>query len=54
MSSYKQLSRPLYLPGHHFQHVQVSDSGRAHLGDTYNISQFLAGVKEEHHETDTL
>lgn len=24
-------------PGHHFRHVHINDSARAHLGDTYNI-----------------
>jgi hypothetical protein len=30
--------------GHQFQHVRISDSARAHLGDTYNtynISKLL-------------
>lgn len=25
-------------PGHVFRHVNINDSGRAHLGDTYKIS----------------
>jgi hypothetical protein len=36
--------------GHQFQHVQVTDGARAHLRDTYNISQFLADAKEEYRE----
>jgi hypothetical protein len=50
MSNYEQPSRPPYLPGHQFQHVQISEGARAHLGDTYNISQFLPDSEEEYHE----
>jgi hypothetical protein len=27
--------------GHQFQHVQISDSVSAHLGNTYNVSELL-------------
>ena len=50
MSDYEQLIMPPYLPGHQFQHVQVTDGARAHLGDTYNISRLLIDIEEEHHE----
>jgi hypothetical protein len=40
--------------GHHYQGVHVGPGAKAHVGDTYNISQFIADAKEERHETDTL
>ena len=33
-------------PGHHFEHIQINDDARAHLGDTYNISQFRINTKK--------
>jgi hypothetical protein len=54
MTDHKPLGGRPYLPSHQFQHVQVTDGARAHLRDTYNISQFVAGAIEERHETDSL
>ncbi len=54
MPDHEQLPRRPFLPGHKYQHVQVNEGAKAHLGDTYHISQFLADAKEERHETDTL
>jgi hypothetical protein len=50
MLGHEQLAGRPFLPGHQYQHVQVTDGARAHLGDTYNISQFLIDAEEEHHE----
>ena len=50
MSDHESRGGRIYLPGHQFQHVQVTDGARAHLGDTYNISQFLADAEEEYRE----
>jgi hypothetical protein len=40
MSGHEPLGGVESLPGHQFQHVQVGDGARAHLGDTYNISTY--------------
>jgi hypothetical protein len=50
----EQLAGRPFLPGHQYQHVQVNEGAKAHLGDTYHISQSPADAKEERHETDTL
>ena len=31
----------LSSPGHHYQHIQVSEGARAQLGDTYHISKLV-------------
>jgi hypothetical protein len=36
--------------GHQYQQVQVSDSARVHLGDTYNISKLLVEKKLKYYE----
>jgi hypothetical protein len=39
--------------GHQFQHIQIGDSARAHLGDTYNtynISKLLVEKKVKCYE----
>jgi hypothetical protein len=36
--------------GHQYQYIQVIEGARAHLGDTHNISEFIADAEEEHHE----
>jgi hypothetical protein len=54
MSGREQLAGRPFLPGHQYQHVQVNEGARAHLGDTYYISQFVADAKEEHHKPNTL
>jgi hypothetical protein len=36
--------------GHQYQQVQVSDSARVHLGDTYNISKLLVEKELKYYE----
>jgi hypothetical protein len=37
------------LTGHHYQGVHVDPGAKAHVGNTYNISQFLIDIEEEYH-----
>jgi hypothetical protein len=52
MSDPMQPARRLSSTGHQYQHVQVS--GKAHLGDTYNFSQFPLNDREDYHENLTV
>jgi hypothetical protein len=49
MSDREQPGERLSSTGHHYQGVHVGPGAKAHVGNTYNISQFLIDAEEEHH-----
>jgi hypothetical protein len=36
--------------GHSYENVRVSDSGRAHLGDTYHSDTYHVGKSRQEHQ----
>jgi hypothetical protein len=49
MSNYEPLGGRPSFAGNQYQHFQVTDGARAHLGDTYNISKLLVEKEVEYY-----